>query len=235
MRRIKAFALIFTLSLTLFVKPTFAEVTIDFNDSLSALKCDTITDNGTTLVPARAILERLGANVRWEADTQKITAVIGAEYVVFEIGSKAAYSGTTLNLLATEPRLVSGVAMIPLRFAAEHLGYSVSWNSESKTITLEPVSYSGMPGVPDLGKVAGVEALNGSGNKLYSTDGDVTVSYSYKGISDKSLEAYKKLLLSVGFTDLKDKNLYLAAAKDNTYVLSVKKGNITTVTISVFE
>ncbi|MDO5478026.1 MAG: copper amine oxidase N-terminal domain-containing protein, partial [Clostridia bacterium] len=45
--------------------------------------------------------------------------------------------GTVRYTLPQYPRIKDGRTFIPLRFVSEHLGYNVSWNGETREITIE--------------------------------------------------------------------------------------------------
>lgn len=195
-----------------------------------------IIENGTTLVPMRAILEALGANVEWNSANQSVTAKIGIESVQLTIGSKAAYVGTTLTMLNTAPRLVNGTTMIPLRFLSESFGCTVAYNAQTKDISIINNSYKDTPSIPDLGKMFSAVSLVGSGNIVNSGNSSV-VSYSYKGITDKQLEQYVNVLGQNGFErlDMDESDFYYAGSKGSSYIISIESGAKTIITISIFK
>ena len=94
------------------------------------------TKNDTTLVGFRAILEKLGAAVSWDENTNTVTAVKNDTEIKLTIGSDTAYvNGEAVSLLAA-PEITGGSTMIPVRFIAEQLGMSVDWNESTKLITI---------------------------------------------------------------------------------------------------
>lgn len=94
------------------------------------------TKNDTTLVEFRAILEKLGAAVSWDENTNTVTAVKNDTEIKLTIGSDTAYvNGEVVSLLAA-PEITGGSTMIPVRFIAEQLGMSVDWNESTKLITI---------------------------------------------------------------------------------------------------
>ncbi len=107
--------------------------------------------NGRTLVPFRAIFEKLGFEVRWESEGKQINAerrtsknrvrcniqtienrmiVMLDDYVT---ESNGFVNDTSFEVL---PQIVNGKTYIPLRAVSEALGCSVDWNGNSKTITI---------------------------------------------------------------------------------------------------
>lgn len=56
-------------------------------------------ENGTTMVPMRAIFEELGAEVDYNGETKTITAVKGEKKIILTVGSKDAYvNGSVFTL-----------------------------------------------------------------------------------------------------------------------------------------
>ena len=47
-------------------------------------------ENGATLVPVRGLLEKLGATVDWDKESETVVASLGASIVKMVIGSKTA-------------------------------------------------------------------------------------------------------------------------------------------------
>ncbi|WP_455258174.1 copper amine oxidase N-terminal domain-containing protein [Peptoniphilus asaccharolyticus] len=85
---------------------------------------------GRTLVPFRALLEKLGAKVEWNEKTQTVTATKADKTIVLKIGSnKATVDGKEVTL--DVPAVIeNGRTIVPLRFLSENLGYKVKFDAE---------------------------------------------------------------------------------------------------------
>lgn len=93
-------------------------------------------ENDTTLVGFRGIFEALGASVEWNEETQAVTAIKDDTVIVLNIGSDTAYvNGEAYTLLAA-PTIADNSTMIPVRFISEQLGMKVSWDGETRLITV---------------------------------------------------------------------------------------------------
>lgn len=94
--------------------------------------------NDTTLVPLRTILEALGMEVSWDEETSTVTAVKDGVTVVLTIGSTSAYLNNQEVQLLTAP-IVSeqNRTLVPVRFIAESLGLTVSWQENTQTVVIE--------------------------------------------------------------------------------------------------
>lgn len=92
--------------------------------------------NGRTFVPYRKLAEEIGAEVDWNASTQKVTVTKGGKNVQLAIGStKATVNGKAVTLDAAA--VVKGNrTLVPLRFLSESLGLWVKWNDSTKTVTI---------------------------------------------------------------------------------------------------
>ena len=92
----------------------------------------------------RAFAEAAGCTVAWDGKTKKITLTqaggLGA-VVEFTVGKseykvKASSMGNYVKKsMDTAPLICEDRTYIPLRYAAEALGYKVNWNAGSRTAT----------------------------------------------------------------------------------------------------
>lgn len=95
-----------------------------------------VIQNGRTLVPVRAIFEKIGADVQWNAEERKVTAVKGnttVELTIDDVNAKKNGAAQTLEAPAT---ILNGRTMVPLRFAAEAFGADVAWDPDMRRVTL---------------------------------------------------------------------------------------------------
>jgi hypothetical protein len=92
--------------------------------------------NGSTLVPARTILEQLGLLVRWNAKTQTIVGMNHKVNIELSIGNKEAIVNGEPIQLGTAPTVVNGESFIPFRLITDILHGHIDWDETSRTITL---------------------------------------------------------------------------------------------------
>lgn len=117
--------------------PARAEIQVDVNNrqvqfgNVAPSRID-----GRVFIPLRAVVEALGADVRWEAATQTVFGSRGGREFELPIGSRSAQvNGRTLALDAPA-RLIAGNTMVPLRFVAEALGADVAWNAADQRVAI---------------------------------------------------------------------------------------------------
>ncbi|MEA4933698.1 MAG: copper amine oxidase N-terminal domain-containing protein, partial [Lawsonibacter sp.] len=117
---------------------------------------------GVTLVPVSAITEQLGAQVKWDGETQTvsitkdgimITMTIGSHIVTVSNAPEASEEETVNDDTTTSTtdstieennvdldvaaEITNGRTYVPLRFLAETFGLAVVWDDENKTIDLD--------------------------------------------------------------------------------------------------
>lgn len=92
--------------------------------------------SGTTLVPMRAIFERLGATVEWNQAQRTVKAEKNNTTIQLTIGSTTAVKNGQNVKLDMPAQVKNNYTMVPLRFISESLGAKVHWNSKTSTITI---------------------------------------------------------------------------------------------------
>ncbi len=96
-----------------------------------------INDNGSTLLPIRAIVEAMGGYIGWEAQEQRITMVVNGRAIIHMIlGSKTAQVNLVDKPLNVPAKSVNGRTMVPVRFVSENLGCTVDWNGTTQSVTI---------------------------------------------------------------------------------------------------
>lgn len=95
-----------------------------------------VIENGTTLVPMRAIFEAMGASVDWNNDTKTVTSVKSNTSISLTLYSSTAKVNGKDITLEVPGKLINGFAMVPLRFVSESLGAEVKWDGTTKTINI---------------------------------------------------------------------------------------------------
>ncbi len=93
-----------------------------------------IIENGRTLVPYRALLESMGAEVSWEQEAEMATAILGSHRVQVTIDRTTAFVNGIIKEMDVPPRIINSRTMIPLRFVLENLNCTVDWDERSRTV-----------------------------------------------------------------------------------------------------
>ncbi len=101
-----------------------------------------ITSAGRTLIPLRGLIEEMGAEIEWTDKNQSIAINNNGIKLYLQIRNNLVYVdspayGHLMYTLESEPRIKDSRTFVPLRFISEQFGYNVSWDGETKTITIE--------------------------------------------------------------------------------------------------
>ena len=114
---------------------------IEANGETSVLDTAPYIENGTTFIPLRGLLEKMGAEVSWSEDEQGVTVNKGSTKIYMQIRYKNVFVSNLKKenikyTLLSEPRITDGRTFIPVRFVSEQLGYDVSWDGDTGVITI---------------------------------------------------------------------------------------------------
>ena len=90
--------------------------------------------NGRTMVPMRAVLETLGAEVDYDGETGTVQAKLGDVSLTHVIGTDAIQTASGEKLtMDTASYVKNGSTLVPLRFFSQALGYEVYWDEGART------------------------------------------------------------------------------------------------------
>lgn len=109
-----------------------------------------VIQNNRTLVPVRTIIEVIGGSVNWNGDIRTTTLVYNDSEIQLVIGSKSATLNGENAVLDTEPVIINGRTMLPIRFIAEGFGFNTEWNKETKSITITKTKETAANSQPEV-------------------------------------------------------------------------------------
>lgn len=97
-----------------------------------------------SVVPARDVFEKLGAEVKWKNASQKV--IVSKDETVLEmmINSDTAYLNGEEKKMQIPPKLINGKTMIPVRFVGDALGYHVDFDSKTDTVIIKSADTKAM-------------------------------------------------------------------------------------------
>lgn len=96
-----------------------------------------IVYNGRTLVPIRAIVEKMGGTVGWDGATSSITLTYKSTTIKLVVDSTTATVNGATKTLDVAPMVLNGRTLLPIRFITENFGGEVGWEDRTSTITLK--------------------------------------------------------------------------------------------------
>lgn len=99
--------------------------------------------NGRTFLPFRAVLEAIGAEVGYDAQTSTVSAKRDGVDLSMVLGQNTATvveDGQTRTMeMDVTPYVKNGRTYVPVRFVAESFGCSVGWDSDTSTVIIVDV------------------------------------------------------------------------------------------------
>ncbi len=112
------------------------DITILINETEAVFGQEPFIDDGTTLVPMRAIFEELGASVEWDGDSRTITSQKDDTVIVLGIDDPQMTVNGASYTLEKAPIIVDDFTYVPLRAVSEAFGCGVDWDGDSRTVTI---------------------------------------------------------------------------------------------------
>ncbi|MBQ3111247.1 MAG: copper amine oxidase N-terminal domain-containing protein [Clostridia bacterium] len=111
--------------------------------------------NGRTMVPIRAIFEKMGAYVAWDQATSTATCTKGDIVVKMTVNSNIMYVNDSPVTMDVSPVVIDGRTLAPARYVAEAFGATVQWSQKNNAVVIcseNVYAYADYPDIPDLGK-----------------------------------------------------------------------------------
>ncbi|TXK75437.1 stalk domain-containing protein [Paenibacillus sp. N3.4] len=95
-----------------------------------------IIQDGTTLVPIRAVFEKLGLKVTWDSNTNTITGIKDGLNIQMKIGDTNAVLNGKATTLEVPPNIIDGNTLVPLRFVGEASGNEIAWDGDLRKVSI---------------------------------------------------------------------------------------------------
>ena len=144
--------------------------------------------NDRTMVPIRAIFEKMGAVVEWDQNISSAICTKGDTIVKMTVNSTDMYVNDQITKMDISPVVIDGRTLAPARYVAEAFGADVQWSEKNNTVVIcskDVYAYADYPDIPDLGRCYNIPLL-------YETieDGYRVLSYSYSDMSNEDHYSY---------------------------------------------
>ena len=120
-----------------------SDVTVLINGGVLVTDVPARIVEGRTMLPMRAIFERLGANVTWMEEDKLIFATKGDCLIIMQIDNnkmsvrKSGAEENTSIVLDVAPFIENGRTLVPVRAVAESLDANVEWVNETRTVKID--------------------------------------------------------------------------------------------------
>lgn len=192
--------------------------------------------DGRTMVPIRKIFEEIGALVKWNSDTQTITARKSSKTVTLSVGSKElnvdigdkdndGNSIVEIIQLDIPAQINDGRTLVPIRAISESFGLNVDWNEDEQKILItsdiDDDSWKDNKGTIDLSNLSYTgDGINITNNQFSITSGGdftLTGTLNNGNIVVSTNEAVKLRLSNVSITTKNEPCIFIENS-DKTYI-----------------
>ena len=150
MKKILSVILCLSLAASLLIGATSVsadEITVELDGNPIEFDVKPEIIDGRTMVPLRKIFEEIGALVKWDNDTQTVSARKNKKTITLSIDSadlqidkgdtdeegNPIYETVTLEVPA---QIVSGRTLVPARAISESFGLNVDWDEDNRKVTI---------------------------------------------------------------------------------------------------
>lgn len=111
-------------------------ISVEVNGEKVVFDQPPVIENGRTLVPFRAVLEKMGAEVDWDNDTQTVSCKLGEREVSLVINSDKMTVPEGEITLDVPAKIINSRTMVPVRAVSEGLGAQVDWDNDTRTVVV---------------------------------------------------------------------------------------------------
>lgn len=150
------------------------DITVEVNGEICEFDVAAQIINNRTMVPMRAIFEKLGAFVDWNDETKTVVSQKDDITVKLSIGSSKAYVNNEEKILDAPGVIIDSRTLVPARFVSEAFGAFVDWDDKNRKVTIS--SDAAKPYA-----IAEISAIGDDGNiPQYAIDGDYNTRWSFE-------------------------------------------------------
>lgn len=123
------------------------EIEVDVNDKKVNFDVAPQVVSNRTMIPLRATLESLGADVEWNQETKTATGITDKYTLNLKINNNRILKlnnltgRTEIIQMDVNPSVINGRTLVPVRFMAESLNNAVVWDNENRKVLIHDLDY----------------------------------------------------------------------------------------------
>ena len=151
------------------IKVTYDGNTIDFD-----VQPEIIDDR--VMVPMRTIFEAFGAMVKWDGDSQTITAKKKSKTISMTIGNTDMTKNDETYSFDTAPVIEDGRTLVPVRAVSDMLGLDVEWEDSDKTVTITTPTEEEDDSWKENTGTINLDTMETTGDGISVSDNIITIS-----------------------------------------------------------
>lgn len=95
-----------------------------------------INKSGHILIPLRAVMENMGAEVHWDSESRVITIQKNNNLIKLSVDNNKAYINGIAKDIDFPAKILDGRTVIPIRFVSESFGMKVKWVPETSSVLI---------------------------------------------------------------------------------------------------
>jgi uncharacterized protein DUF4300/copper amine oxidase-like protein len=137
MKKIISMVIIFIIILSNFVFAESEPIKVEVNNQELVFDVEPIIIEDLTVVPVRLIFESLALEVIWDQTNRTVTGKNKDNLISLQIDEDNAKVNGNVVKLDTPAVIIDGRTMVPARFIGEATGAKVSWNEDTKTVSID--------------------------------------------------------------------------------------------------
>ncbi|SDJ09418.1 stalk domain-containing protein [Paenibacillus naphthalenovorans] len=125
-------------------KPSFNSISLTINKKdvtvngkKMMLEQAPVIEKGNTLIPIRFVTDALGGTVRWDDTERKVTVIRGGKMIDLWIDNPDLIVNGQRVTAEVPPVIMNNLTMVPLRILSENLGWKVTWDPQTRQVTLQ--------------------------------------------------------------------------------------------------
>ena len=129
----------------------FDVITVKYNGVAVEFDQSPIIINGRTMVPLRAVMEKMGCTVTWKDSTKTANVKNDNAACALQVGNNLMSvldkktEVQTVKTLDAAPVIVNSRLLLPLRAVAEVFGANVNWDNDTRTVLVTYKTGDSMP------------------------------------------------------------------------------------------
>ncbi len=118
-----------------------SEIKVTLDGELVEFDQPPVSVNGRTLVPIRAVMEKMGGTVNWHGETNTTEIRFDGNRMQLVLDSATAFYNGDAYKLDVPPQAINNRTLMPLRFVAEKFGFYVGWDDATRTVIITTLYY----------------------------------------------------------------------------------------------
>ena len=147
-------------------------------EGITGLDVPPIIINDRTMVPARAVFEKLGCDIAWNEEMQEVYVMHNTDLVILKIDSQTGTKNGESFTMDTPAKIVNDRTLIPIRAVSEAIGCDVKWDDGTRTVIVSSVKETAPPDSNSENNGGGQSSGEGNGTILDPEEGNSSSSGS---------------------------------------------------------